>query len=69
MTLCRLLVLNFKGKLTDLSPEDYDEYDLHGAIEYCEGWIEQGETEDIIDGFKLQDLKDWCINKLKEMEE
>jgi len=56
MTLCKLMQLDFKGKL-DFTPEEaYDEYDLKKGIIYAEGWMQLGKTHDLIGDFSLQEF-------------
>ena len=68
MTLCRLMILDFKGLLQSPAEEVYDEYDLKNGIGYCEGWLALGDVYDEIDHFYFKSLLAWCLSKLRERE-
>ena len=61
MSLCRLMVMAYEGN----NPEHigYDDYDLKFGIGYATGYIEEGHTYDLIDGFDLKDFANWCRKK------
>ena len=45
----------------------YGEYDLEVGLDYCNGYLQEGYTVDLIGGFDLQDFHEWCERRLKLM--
>ena len=67
MSLCYLMQSDFKhgtGRYDDRGAELYSLYDLDFGYHYASGWLEAGETSDLIGGFDLAEFRDWCALKL-----
>ena len=67
MSLCSLMQSDFKygtGQYDDRGEALYTDYDLRFGVSYAEGWMEEGETRDLIGGFDLAAFRDWCKAKL-----
>jgi len=65
VSLCSLLVDDFKGTLSISAEKAYDEYDLKEAIEYCERRLHYTETDDRLN-LNLRKLLSWYQKKLMD---
>ena len=64
MSLCYLMQSDFKhgtGRYDDLGAELYSVRDLQFGAAYAQGYIDEGETTDLIGGFNLAAFRDWCL--------
>lgn len=69
MSLCSVMQSDFKhgtGRYDERGAELYSERDLRFGYDYASGYLEEGETVDLIGGFDLRAFRDWCAAKLRE---
>lgn len=67
MSLCRVMQLDFMhgwGRYDDRGVELYSDRDLAFGADYAQGYIDEGETHDLIGGFELVAFRDWCRQQL-----
>lgn len=68
MSLCGLMQMDFKfgtgRREPDTGQELYSDRDLQFGVDYCTGWLAEGETRDLIGGFDLVAFRDWCLLQL-----
>ena len=68
MSLCRLMKDDFKygtGRHDERGAELYSDYDLAFGVAYAQGYIDEGETHDLIGGFDLAAFREWCAKSLR----
>jgi hypothetical protein len=53
------------GRYDDRGAQLYSERDLEFGLDYARGYIDEGETHDLIGGFELAAFRDWCEIQLR----
>ncbi len=67
MSLCYLMQSDFKhgtGRYDERGTELYSDRDLQFGADYAQGYLDEGETRDLIGGFDLAAFRDWCLRSL-----
>lgn len=53
------------GRHDEKGNELYNESDLYRGFDYADGWLEAGETRDLIGNFDLAEFRRWCLSKFE----